>query len=296
WEQDQSDSDDENEDSRVEIATLLSEGAGPGCHPTSTCDSQSEENEKLTNRIITSQLRHFVAQSYIPSLLLPEYQNRKFHIRTYVLCVGALRVYVYKEMLALFAAVPYRAPGSPSPQASNDSSDTSETPTEGIDMLPHLTNTCVQTSSSSPSTPKVLPLHLLCATSLTPSALSSISTQISTATSHVFRAAVAQPTTFQPLPNAFEIFGVDWLVDPDMRVHLLEFNAYPDFAQSGEDGRRVVEGLWRGVLEIVLNGDGQGGEGFFAGRGIGRENGDGGEGTAERWGMEKVLDLDMGRR
>lgn len=291
WEQDQSDSDDENEDGRVEIDTSPSEGAGPGSNLTSTCNSQSEENEKSRNGIITSQLRHFVAQSYIPPLLLPEYQNRKFHIRTYVLCVGALRVYVYKEMLALFAAVPYQPPGSPSPQASDGSAETSETTTEGIDMLPHLTNTCLQISSSSPSNPKVLPLRLLCGPSLTPSALSSIYAQIFTATSHVFRAAVAQPTTFQPLPNAFEIFGVDWLVDPDMKVHLLEFNAYPDFAQSGEDGRRVVEGLWRGVLEVVLNGDGEGGKGFFGDlEPCERKE------AAEKWGMEKVLDLDMGRR
>lgn len=250
WEQDQSDSEDENEDGRVEIETSPADGAGHGCGSGSTCNSQPEENKQPTNGIITSQLRHFVAQSYIPPLLFPEYQNRKFHIRTYILCVGALRVYVYKEMLALFAAVPYQPPGSTSPQASDGPSETSETTMEDIDMLPHLTNTCLQISSSSSSNPKVLPLHLLCADLLTPSALSSIHTQISATTAHVFRAAVAQPTTFQPLPNAFEIFGVDWLVDPDMKVHLLEFNAYPDFAQSGEEGRRVVEGLWRGCWRL----------------------------------------------
>ncbi|KAL8926303.1 MAG: hypothetical protein Q9208_003025 [Pyrenodesmia sp. 3 TL-2023] len=296
WEQDLSDSEGESEDGRVEIETSPSEGTGQGCGSVSTCNSQPEENKKPTNGIITSQLRHFVAQPYIPPLLLPEYQNRKFHIRTYVLCVGALRVYVYKEMLALFAAVPYQPPGSTSPRASDGPSETSETTTEDIDMLPHLTNTCLQISSSSSSNPTVLPLHLLCATLLTPSAISSIHTQISTATAHVFRAAVAQPTTFQPLPNAFEIFGVDWLVDPDMKVHLLEFNAYPDFAQSGQEGRRVVERLWKGVLEVVLNGDGQGGEGFFGDMEFGGKGKGQGKGAAEQWGMEKVLDLDMGRR
>ena len=58
--------------------------------------------------VITSQLRHFIAQPYIdPPLLLPSSSNRKFHIRTYVLAVGALKVYVFHEMLALFAAKPY---------------------------------------------------------------------------------------------------------------------------------------------------------------------------------------------
>jgi D-alanine-D-alanine ligase-like ATP-grasp enzyme len=34
---------------------------------------------------------------------------------------------------------------------------------------------------------------------------------------------------FQTLPNAFELFGVDFLVDANGDVWLLELNAYPDF-------------------------------------------------------------------
>ena len=88
---------------------------------------------------MTSHLRHFIAQPYIhPPLLLPPelvaaLGNRKFHIRTYVLAVGALKVYVYKDMLALFAAKPYipsRAPDS----VPND------------DLSAHLTNTCLQST------------------------------------------------------------------------------------------------------------------------------------------------------
>lgn len=295
WEQDQSDSEDEDKDGGAEAQESPSDEGGPECGPALESKSRPDENEKPTNGVITSQLRHFVAQLYIPPLILPEYGNRKFHIRTYVLCVGALHVYVYKEMLALFAAVSYQAPGTPSPKAPDTSSERSETPTGGIDMLPHLTNTCLQSSASN-SNPKVLPLHLLCGAVLTPSALSSIQNQICTATCHVFRAAVAQPTTFQPLPNAFEIFGVDWLVDPGMKVHLLEFNAYPDFGQSGEDGKKVVEGLWRGVFGIVLNGDAEGGKGLFGDLEVGETNRSERKGAAEQWGMEKVLDLDMGRR
>ena len=29
--------------------------------------------------------------------------GKKFHVRTYVLCIGSLRCFVYDEMLALFA-------------------------------------------------------------------------------------------------------------------------------------------------------------------------------------------------
>src|SRR5690606_20943725 len=59
--------------------------------------------------IVTSQLRHFVAQKYIhPPLLLNN--RKKFHIRTYVTAVGSMKVYVYREMLALFASVNYSPP------------------------------------------------------------------------------------------------------------------------------------------------------------------------------------------
>ncbi len=34
--------------------------------------------------------------------------GRKFHIRTYVLCLGSLSVYVFNEALALFAGEPYK--------------------------------------------------------------------------------------------------------------------------------------------------------------------------------------------
>jgi tubulin--tyrosine ligase len=105
WEED---SDSEDED-----------GEGEGGE-----DGEQEEEEEGGDGVMTSQLRHFVAQSYIhPPLLI---SNRKFHIRTYVLAVGGLRVYVYKHMLALFAETPYSPPWVDE------------------DLTAHLTNTCLQ--------------------------------------------------------------------------------------------------------------------------------------------------------
>jgi tubulin--tyrosine ligase len=84
--------------------------------------------ERTDSPIMVSQLRHFVAQPYIdPPFLLPSIP-RKFHIRAYVLAVGSLRVYVYREMLALFAGAPYQMPSS----------------TNSSDLRAHLTNTCLQ--------------------------------------------------------------------------------------------------------------------------------------------------------
>ncbi|KAL8721984.1 MAG: hypothetical protein Q9225_001459, partial [Loekoesia sp. 1 TL-2023] len=284
WEQNQSDPEDEDEGTD----DPGDDGEDSEAAEVSKSEMQYREKE-LGNGVITSQLRHFVAQPYIPPLLLPEYQNRKFHIRTYIACIGAFRVYVYREMLALFAALPYQAPGT---QYARFETDGVGVCGEDIDMRPHLTNTCLQNSPiksvSDSSDPKAVPFLNLSAAILTPSAMNSIYEQIFSTTSHIFRAAAAQPINFQPLPNAFEIYGVDWLVDPDFRVHLLEFNAYPDYAQSGTGGKRLIEGLWRGVMEIVLKGDGKGAKGFFKDLVPDVE-----EHEAEHWGMKKVLDLDM---
>jgi tubulin--tyrosine ligase len=49
-------------------------------------------------------IREWVLQRYIENPLL--ISNHKFHVRTYILCVGALQVYVFDEMLLLLAAHP----------------------------------------------------------------------------------------------------------------------------------------------------------------------------------------------
>jgi tubulin--tyrosine ligase len=49
-----------------------------------------------------SDIREWVLQSYIDRPLL--LAKHKFHLRVYVLCVGALRVYVYNNFLVLLAA------------------------------------------------------------------------------------------------------------------------------------------------------------------------------------------------
>ena len=218
WEEDMPDTDDEDEDEQDE------QGNGAAL-------SRSDEDDDK-DHITTSHLRHFVAQPYIhPPLLLPG-DNRKFHIRTYVLCVGSLKVYVYKSMLALFAAVPYAAPW------------------EDPDLNAHLTNTCLlgeQTALEKDSV-KVfwdLPLDR--------STLDSIFAQICDVTGELFEAAAKAMTIhFQPLPYAFEVYGVDFLVDAESNAWLLEVNAFPDFKQTGDGLRGVVAEFWTGVLRLAV--------------------------------------------
>ena len=106
-----------------------------------TGENNEDQRENKGTAVITSQLRHFVAQEYIhPPLLI---KNHKFHIRTYVLSVGGLKVYVYKPMLALFAANQYSPPWK-----------------ESQDLTGHLTNTCLQSGKREGSVMLFWDLHV----------------------------------------------------------------------------------------------------------------------------------------
>ncbi|KHN99120.1 tubulin-tyrosine ligase [Metarhizium album ARSEF 1941] len=191
--------------------------------------TQDQGSQKEGGDCITaSHLRHFVAQPYIHPPLL--FDKRKFHIRTYVLCTGSLAVHVYKHMLALFAAKAYSAPWQ-SPD----------------DIESFLTNTCLQDSPNENSVRRFWDLPL------PQTQLSGIFEQICSVTGEVFEAAArVMPVHFQTLPNAFEVFGLDFLVDEAGTTWLLEVNAFPDFKQTGEDLSEIVEGFWRGVMRVSV--------------------------------------------
>ncbi|KAJ5135266.1 Survival protein SurE-like phosphatase/nucleotidase [Penicillium bovifimosum] len=229
-------------------------------------DDEAEGGASLDTGIVTSQLRHFLAQPYIdPPLLLPSSSNRKFHIRTYVLASGSLKVHVFKEMLALFAAKPYCAP--------HEEDDVA-------DLARHLTNTCFQEggSSNEGSVRRFWDLdhHV---PGLSADWKEKIFDQICAVTGEVFEAAArGMMIHFQTLPNAFELFGVDFLVDSNGDTWLLELNAYPDFAQTGEQLKEVVVGrLFEEVVDVAVK--------PFFGLGDGVGTGD----------MKLVADIDLGR-
>lgn len=217
--------------------------------------------------VVTSQLRHFMAQPYIdPPLLLPSSSNRKFHIRTYVLAKGSLQVYVFKEMLALFAAKSYCAPH--------------EEDDAVADLARHLTNTCFQEggSSNEGSVRRFWDLdhHV---PGLDADWKEQIFGQICAVTGEVFEAAArGMMVHFQTLPNAFELFGVDFLVDASGCVWLLEMNAFPDFGQTGADLREAVVGrLFEEVVDVAV-------KPFFGAK------------SDQAGDMKLVADLDLGRR
>lgn len=258
WEADEPDSED-NEEAETLPAINGQDETGPGT--------------------MTSQLRHFIAQRYIhPPLLLSSHGKRKFHIRSYVLAVGALRTYVYEDMLTLFAPLPYTPPGA-------SSSDTCSMVLDyPIDPRVHLTNTCLHDGSREGSVVRFRDLPED-ADNLPDHWKNDVFEHICRATGTVFEAAAReQMIHFQTLENAFEVFGVDWMVDEKGVPWLLEVNAFPDFKQSGEALKAVVQGLWNGVIGIAVRG-------FFTPE----AEAEGGT-EEEKFQMRKVLDVDLGRR
>lgn len=228
---------------------------------------------------MTSQLRHFIAQRYIhPPLLLSSHGKRKFHIRSYVLAVGALITYVYEDMLALFAPLPYTAPGVSSSDTCSGALDNS------IDLRIHLTNTCLQDSSPEGSVVRFWDLAEGAA-NLPGHWKNDVFEYICRATGTLFEAAAKEQVIhFQTLGNAFEVFGVDWVVDEKGVPWLLEVNAFPDFKQSGEALKAVIQGLWNGIIGIAV-------KGFFAPEAKAE-----GRSEEQKLRMRRVLDVDMGRR
>lgn len=208
-------------------------------------DDDDDDDGAKDYGIVASKLRHFIAQPYIhPPLLLPSASNKKFHIRTYVLAVGSLKVYVYREMLALFARKPYLPPWEG----------------DGVeDLTRHLTNTCLQNDNTAIQKESNVCRFWALDDNLHSVRLGwkdSVYEQICAATGEVFEAAArGMLVHFQTLPNAFELFGVDFLVDEEGNAWLLELNAFPDFRQTGEELKcEVVGGLFEAVVDVGVKG------------------------------------------
>ena len=196
------------------------------------CDDEGD-GDGAREPIRTSQMRHFVAQPYIAApLLLPSRGRRKFHVRAYAVAAGGLRVHVYRPMLALFAREPYAPPWvEPS-------------------LAAHLTNTCFGDGAVAPFWDLEEDAPGLEGGGAWKGAVFG---QICRVTGEVFEAAARNMVVhFQALPFAFEVFGLDFLVDAEGRAWLLEVNAFPDFQQTGDGLKGIIAGLWEEVMNVAV--------------------------------------------
>ena len=238
-----------------------------------------DDDDDHNDAVAAADLRHFVVQPYIhPPLLLPGTDGRKFHVRVYVLCLGALRVYVHRDMLALFAATAYTPPWAVEGGDGDGNGDEEDNVNRGPNLAAHLTNTCLQDEADKgDAVRRFWDLEEPEASENSagrPDALSikeAIFDQICRVTGEVFEAAaVAAPIHFQPLGHAFEVYGLDFLVSagaPEsasssssssssssapVTAWLLEVNAFPDFRQTGTGLQDVVAHFWADTLRLVV--------------------------------------------
>ena len=122
------------------------------------------------------------------------YTIPQFHLRAYCVASGAIKVFLYEHVLALFSSEPFESLG-----CAADS--------QTIDLRPHLTNTCLQ---GDPKDASVLLLRELVGSTLlgsmfddpvnpsfTEKDLESIMDQISGALAETFKAALQMPVHFQ---------------------------------------------------------------------------------------------------
>lgn len=199
-------------------------------------------------RIPSAQMRAFVAQRYLANTSTID--SRKWHCRAYVLCVGRLKVYVYREMLALLAGESYAPPWeNPSLKAS-------------------LTNTALQDVSTVEEKRSMRDFwDGLDCEAFDQAWKENLFGQICEITGELFRgAANTMPDRFVTLEKCFELFALDFLIDEGGDAFLLEVNETPAFYDHPVTGPIALR-LFEGVVELAMGQmDSLGGKGSGSGK------------------------------
>lgn len=180
----------------------------------------------------------------------------KFHLRVYCVAVGALKVYAYNRILALFSAVPYKPPQAV-PSVEGDHSS--------VDLASHLTNTSLQVNGGEQSVrllEELIGCHILSQEGdplFTTANFEDIVQNLGKVLAETFKAALGNPVHFQPLPNAFELYGVDFLVShtpfetsSPLQVKILEINAEPAIELTGARLTWILEDLFVAIGKLCV--------------------------------------------
>ncbi|OLN87366.1 putative tubulin-tyrosine ligase PBY1-like protein 3 [Colletotrichum chlorophyti] len=187
---------------------------------------------KEGGRIPSAQMREFVAQRYIVSI--PPMENRKWHVRAYVLSMGRLKVYVFKEMLALLAGEDYEPPWlNPSLKSS-------------------LTNTALQDEDVFVNRESMRDFWAAPDNLLPGNWKNKVFDQVCNISAELFRAAAhTMADKFTTVDKCFELFAVDFLVDTNGTAWLLEVNETPAFYNVGMAGPMALR-LMESVISVAM--------------------------------------------
>lgn len=172
---------------------------------------------------------------------------------------------MYDRVLALFAAVPYVSPAK--------GEDVNDAVPGNIDLTPHLTNTSLQIDRGEEGVHLLDELsgcHILSGDDtdrgalFTPEDIENIKAQMGSVLAETFKAALEMPIHFQPLQNAFELYGVDFLVSHDQtvldslgnsrifQVKLLEINSEPAIELTGQRLHGILEDLFVAIEQVAV--------------------------------------------
>ena len=185
-------------------------------------------------------LRRWLLQRYVRPLLLPlgspsslpssipsssslpsgspQPSGHKFHLRVHAVAVGAMSVWVHATPLLLLAAVPWREPPRKPSTGGEGGRGGGGGGSEGdgsASLLCHLTNHAQQVLGSS-----------YCAEehtrtlqeALGEAAAASIMLAVKRVVAQVFAAFARGSAAFFALPSCFELFGLDFALDPQARA------------------------------------------------------------------------------
>ncbi|KAH8168734.1 tubulin-tyrosine ligase family protein [Sarocladium implicatum] len=186
-----------------------------------------------TQRIPSASMRQFVAQRYIVSI--PPIEGRKWHVRAYVMSLGRLKVYVYKDLLALLAVDEYRPPWT------------------NPGLKSSLTNTSLQDADEVVEMESMRSWDALPEDTLSGDWKADVFQQICDISGEVLQAAAhTVGDKFTPLEKCFELFAVDFLVDSNGTAWLLEVNETPAFYESGVAGP-LSKAVMESVVSLAMN-------------------------------------------
>ena len=181
----------------------------------------------------------WVLQRYVPPLLL---EGRKFHLRVLVCVSGDMRtggfsVWVHLPSVAvLLARKEFPASGAAALGEMSPPGDARGLAATSADA--HLTNFSL-TDAKARLLSEMLP-HA-------PQILHGVLPQILHKAGKVFSRFSKKPLLFCPLPNQFELFGLDGLVDAGGEVLFLELNSGPEF---GMYDLSVAEGVAADLVRL----------------------------------------------